>query len=267
VQTGIGVVIDIHDPFGGPRFGDPGAQQVFSNANIADEFVHNDVPMLAGRFASDRQVVAIDLLNEPKPMDGATLSTADANRWNTLASQEASAIRGSGGLNSNRTLIVESVAANPDWLSKLRPVDFAGQNVVYSFHFYNPMGFTQYSLEQSLGHSVNPANEALTDAMKNQVDGILSRARSWQQTNHARVYVGEFSASLTPGSTNRRKLAVADYLRYVTDRFESYGWTWTYHAYRESPVWDLEQNFGSNTSLWNHSSLKTKWAMDDRLLP
>ena len=58
--------------------------------------------------------------------------------------------------------------------------------------------------------------------------------RDFQKKYGARIYVGEFSAAIwAPGA--------ADYLRDCIELFEEYGWDWTYHAFRESPVWDVEK--------------------------
>lgn len=49
----------------------------------------------------------------------------------------------------------------------------------------------------------------------------------------ARIYVGEFSAAAwAPGAEK--------YLADCISIFEEYGWDWTYHSFRESPVWSLE---------------------------
>ena len=53
-------------------------------------------------------------------------------------------------------------------------------------------------------------------------------------------------ASSSVSSRSRYKSAAvwapgaADYLRDLIEIFEEYGWDWSYHAFRESPVWDVE---------------------------
>ena len=46
--------------------------------------------------------------------------------------------------------------------------------------------------------------------------------------------MGEFSAaSYAPGAER--------YLRDCISLFEEYGWDWTYHAFREADVWNVEK--------------------------
>ena len=62
----------------------------------------------------------------------------------------------------------------------------------------------------------------------------LEPVRAFQKRHHARIYVGEFSAaSYAPGAEN--------YLRDAISLFEEYGWDWTYHAFREADVWNVEK--------------------------
>ena len=54
--------------------------------------------------------------------------------------------------------------------------------------------------------------------------------------------MGEFSAAAwTDGG--------AEWLKDVTDLFEAYGWDYTYHAFRENPIWSLEHEGDENASL------------------
>ena len=66
--------------------------------------------------------------------------------------------------------------------------------------------------------------------------------RYFQLKTGARIYVGEFSAAAwTDGG--------AEWLKDVTDLFEAYGWDYTYHAFRENPIWSLEHEGDENASL------------------
>lgn len=60
-----------------------------------------------------------------------------------------------------------------------------------------------------------------------------SAARGIKLAHNARIFLGEFSAvRWAPGA--------ADYLDGIISLAEEYGWDWTYHAFRESPVWSVE---------------------------
>lgn len=238
-RDGISIIIDMHDPIGGPVWGQTGSHQVFTDSRVGNQFVA-DWGYLATRFndrLTDSVVVGLDLMNEASvPMAGPRPTAAEAKPWNDLALRSARAVRATGALNTNRTLVIESIGGNPDLLSQLRPGDFRGP-VVFSFHFYD----------------------------KERINETLDRVRRWQRNNGVRVYVGEFSSPLSPSDSITRKREAASYLKTLTDKFESYGWDWTYHAFREAPVWDLEKNFGGDRDLWNRSNLKARWSSNARL--
>jgi hypothetical protein len=62
---------------------------------------------------------------------------------------------------------------------------------------------------------------------------ILKPVREFQLAYNAHIYVGEFSAiRWAPGASQ--------YLSDAINIFESYGWDWTYHAFREWPGWSVE---------------------------
>lgn len=64
---------------------------------------------------------------------------------------------------------------------------------------------------------------------------FLKSQRQFQVENKARMYVGEFSISTFADTASR-----VNYLTDLISIFHSYGWHWSYHAWRESPVWNCE---------------------------
>ena len=66
----------------------------------------------------------------------------------------------------------------------------------------------------------------------------ISSHNDFADQNQAGIYVGEFSftqaANDGPSPFN--------YLRDAVSLFEEFKWRWTYHAFREANVWNLEQN-------------------------
>jgi hypothetical protein len=50
------------------------------------------------------------------------------------------------------------------------------------------------------------------------------------------IYVGEFSAARWTGDSGNR------YLEHCLEFFEEYGWSWTYHSWREWHGWNAEMN-------------------------
>ena len=71
---------------------------------------------------------------------------------------------------------------------------------------------------------------------------ILQPVRDFQLRYGARIYVGEFSAiTWAPGA--------AQYLRDLIEIFENYHWDWSYHAFREASVWDVEKAGSDHKSI------------------
>ena len=108
-------------------------------------------------------------------------------------------------------------------------------------HMYKPGAYTHQRVKVRDGRLKPgekpipyPGKIAGTDYDKEELRRDLQPVRDFQKKYGARIYVGEFSAAIwAPGA--------ADYLRDCIELFEEYGWDWTYHAFRESPVWDVEK--------------------------
>jgi hypothetical protein len=266
---GIGIIVDMHDPVGDPQiFSGDTAEPLFKDPGVRQQF-YASWKQLASAFAATPQVVGFDILNEPRPEDGKVgYKTADFNNWNSIAKQTVQTIRSAGGLNSSRTVIVEPVRGNLVYLGNLRPSDFSGQNVEYSFHYYGPGAFANF------GTAAN-THETLTTADTKEIDSKLASVRTWQQKYGVRLYVGEFNAQAWENSTQHdpssgaRIGALAKFLSVMTQKFEQYGWDWTVHAFREDDRWNLEKNFGTATgpgSPWAQSTLLSRFATDKPLV-
>jgi len=67
------------------------------------------------------------------------------------------------------------------------------------------------------------------------LEAALKPVVEFQQKNNVHIYLGEFSAIrwAPDGSACR-------YLKDLIDIFESRGWDWTYHAFREWQGWSAE---------------------------
>ena len=83
--------------------------------------------------------------------------------------------------------------------------------------------------------SVNGLEAGIGAQLARQFERVaLQPVHDFQLRHKARIYVGEFSAaSYAPGAEN--------YLRDCIALFEEYGWDWTYHAFREADVWNVEK--------------------------
>ena len=166
----------------------------------------------------------------------------------------------------------------------MTPIPF--DNVIYSVHVYQPMGFTHQGIgkkkDEYLHHSY-PTTQAKLDENRQRFPGDLGQdtdkpedwnkdyirnaiksVREFQLKYGARIYVGEFSAASWTDGGDR-------YLQDVTDLFEAYGWDYTYHAFRENVIWSLEHEGEENASLRKAKEetprmkvMKAKWALNAR---
>ena len=191
------------------------------------------------------------------------------------------------------TLIVEANAdgspAGFDCKSRynfvaMTPIPF--DNVIYSVHVYQPMGFTHQGIgkekDEYLHHSY-PTTQAKLDENRQRFPGDLDKdtgkpedwnkdyvrnaiksVREFQLKYGARIWVGEFSAACWTDGGDR-------YLQDVTDLFEAYGWDWAYHSFRENVIWSLEHEGEENASLRKTTEdtprmkvMKAKWALNGR---
>ena len=241
---GMKVCIDLHQPPGGKRGvnGKPYEMNLFHDRRYLEAFL-DTWRRIARRCAAAKAACApalqsagstiygYDLINEPHQR-----GPAKFDYW-TVQRLAAEAVR---EIDPDTPIIVEcNLAARARAFRYLRPL--AMDNVIYQCHQYEPTPYTHQGVAGS-AHSThdrplawpgaNPAGGLIWD--KEAIRRELAPVREFQQRHGARIYVGEFSAAAwAPGAEN--------YLRDCIDLFEEYGWDWTYHAFREAPVWDVEK--------------------------
>ena len=224
-SKGMKICVDLHSPPGGKRPGDR-AMNMFFEEKYADAFVET-WRRIATRFKGHPAIYGYDLVNEPDQK-----TPAPINYWE-IQRRAAEAVR---AIDPDTPIIVESnLADGPSAFRYLSPL--AMDNVIYQVHCYKPGNYTHQGV---LG---NPEGAVWPDSAKGWGRDFLRKAlepvRAFQLRHHARIYVGEFSAaSWAPGAEN--------YLRDAISLFEEYGWDWTYHAFREAAVWDVEKERGAS---------------------
>jgi endoglucanase len=142
------------------------------------------------------------------------------------------AARAVRNIDTNVPVIVES----GDWdraaeYSSFQPLPL--KHIIYEAHMYDPHQFTHQGIESQFSDIQYPG---LIDGKlynKETLRHLLQPLRNFQLTHNAHVYIGEFSAvRWAPGA--------ATYLNDCISIFEEYGWDWTYHAFREADVWNVE---------------------------
>lgn len=237
-EAGLRVVLDLHAHglFFPDAYWTDDARRAWADprqrARFAQVWRH-----IAERYGQDRTtVLGYDILNEPHPPRG----DSGLRAWNEVAAQVVRSIR---SVDTHHTIIVECPSyANPAGMAGLEPV--ADGNVVYSFHMYMPHEFTEQGTRPQwpfgqrypgivgLGWS----EKRPTRIDRQWLEHAVAPARDFQRRTGCRIWVGEFSArrDAPDGSACR-------YLKDVLDMFEREGWSWAYHAFRESQTWDLER--------------------------
>jgi len=229
-KYGLLVVVDLHSPPGGRRtvsgyVGSDGG--LFTDKAAQEKFVEVWQKM-ARRYKDSRAVWGYDLANEPVE-DAVAESAAD---WQELAGRAARAVR---AIDPKHAIIIEPAQwGDPKGLKELRPLDVPG--VVYSVHMYLPHAFTHQGVhDDGTKRWVYPGEIAGKHWDKAALEAALQPVVEFQQRYGVHIYMGEFSAIrwAPEGSAYR-------YIKDLIEIFESRGWDWTYHAFREWSGWSVE---------------------------
>ncbi|WP_419646580.1 glycoside hydrolase family 5 protein [Victivallis vadensis] len=221
-EFGIKFVIDLHCPPGGRNT--QYNMRMFIDKNYGDHFIEV-WKRIAGRFKKHPQLYAYDLINEPVQ---AVPALPGYDYWN-LQRRAAEAVR---EIDPDTPIMIESNESDrPQTFSYLSPLRM--HNIIYKVHMYFPLSYTHQRL--------NGQGPAIT--YPGQIEGVMwNRERiretlqpviDFQKRHNCKIYVGEFSAiAWAPGAEK--------FLNDCIEVFEELGWDWTYHSFRESPVWNVE---------------------------
>ena len=223
-KYGVRIVVDLHVPPGGRAPG--GEMNMFHEKEYADLFV-GTWRRIARRFKGDRRIYGYDLINEPTNRQ----PSPEGLDWWSLQVAAAKAVRAEDP--DARVIIESNEWAQAKTFAQMRPVPL--ENVVYQVHVYTPHGYTHQGT--GLKDAKKAGSLAWPDAAKGWnrewLRERLRPVREFQLAHGARIYVGEFSASVwATGAEN--------YLADCIALFNEYGWDWTYHALRESKSWNVE---------------------------
>ena len=231
-KHGLRVVVDLHSPPGGRATsgGYAGSDGGLFNDKAAQEKFVEVWQKMARRYKDSRAVWGYDLANEPVEDDVAD-SVSD---WQELAERAARAVR---AIDPKHAIIVEPAQwGDPKGLNELRPLDVPG--VVYSVHMYLPHAFTHQGVhDDGSKHWVYPGEIAGKRWDKAALEKALQPVVEFQQRHGVHIFLGEFSAIrwAPEGSAYR-------YIKDLIEIFESHGWDWTYHAFREWSGWSVEHD-------------------------
>lgn len=197
-------------------------------------------------------VAAYDLLNEPHPEwfhGKRTFWSGGFGAWyervrggagdlNAFHRTVADSLRSA---DPDTPLIVESgLYATPWAFEYLEPLD--DDAILYSFHMYEPYGYTTYRINQ--GRYSYPGPVRIGDTGTDQffdreaIDAFLDPVREWAKRHrvpNTRIIVGEFGC-------DRRVPGAREYLADLMGIFNREGWHWAFYSFREDtwPAMDYE---------------------------
>ncbi|MGH6857211.1 MAG: glycoside hydrolase family 5 protein [Methylocella sp.] len=220
--NGLKVVIDLHTPPGG-RYADK-SMAMFYEQVYNDRFIQI-WQEIATRYKGTPAVWAYDLVNEPTQNRTTPPAGMDSRSTQIKAAQ---AIR---VIDPTTPVIIQPhgilhYGTSADSYKGFTPVTGIS-NIWYEVHLYN------FLPELLNGKTCYPGQAGGLNWNKNLLRAIMHSAWDFQSKYHLKMYVGEFSVPV--GSCGAKQF-LSDYI----DLFEEYGWDWTYHAFREAPMWDME---------------------------
>jgi aryl-phospho-beta-D-glucosidase BglC (GH1 family) len=206
-KDGIKLIIDMH---AAPHTNNG---RIFTNQADWDNFKKIWVE-IAATFKNNPNVIAFDLMNEPKLLNGLKLAgikqTVNTRRmfrrkwsipdsWNgtprDYTMQMTNVIKAIRQADPDRTVIVEGfgIMGNPSNFVWMKPI-LGLKNVVYSAHVYQPIlstmiGMSNFKKKNSEGVRFNyPADQS-------KLDTALAPIIAFQKKYNVPIYIGEFGVS------------------------------------------------------------------------
>ncbi len=237
------VVVDLHSVPGYSRDA-YGQNLLFQQGQYQTELIHVwDVISKHCNASTNSSVIwGYDIANEPYEGDYSSTLLS----WHDLATQVAQKIR----LNdTTRAIIIEPANADPSEFNFFNPVAVTG--VVYSYHFYQPMGFTHQGVSGYLTGTTYP--DTTKGWTKTALQAGMQPALDYKSDLGVPMYVGEFGCLRWAGPTGSPATQPATlsapttpqavtWMTDVRDLLEANQLDWSYHAFREFSGWDIEMN-------------------------
>lgn len=175
---------------------------------------------IAHRYNGNPAIYGYDILNEP-------LGTSDQVK--RLMYSCCNEIR----KNDEKTMIMTTVrGGNYNEFAKLQKIkDF--KNIYYEFHWYKPAAFCGQGIGGVPIGKTYPTAQLNKKKLKEWLKPVFDFQKRTGVTN---IYVGEFAASVYTDYESR-----INWCRDCISIFEENNFQWTMHAWRESPVWNMEE--------------------------
>lgn len=215
------VIIDLHTPPGGMHK-PVGKLPVYSMFDIRPEcreWFKNTWQFIAERLKDFPNVLAFDLINEPH---------GNKKQIFSLMRNTIKRIRE----HSDKPCIVSCPFSTPE---NVKNFSIYNQDVLgpvwYTIHMYLPYAVTH----QGIPGTGYPAGRTYPNANYDKARLKKDLLPFKNFLPHEVHYIGEFSISAYADEASR-----VNYLTDLISIFEEWGWDWSFHAWRESPVWDIE---------------------------
>jgi aryl-phospho-beta-D-glucosidase BglC (GH1 family) len=196
-----------------------------------------------------RNVIGYVLISEPRLPGKGTGNTP--NNYNRLLDTLVLKIRKidvQTPLIVNPPLLEGAPFSNPNYFSNIK---FGDSKLILSFNFFDPFRYTNQGAPdfpikyQYPGCFLPGSIDGKWKWVKWNYDELLKSVEpyhEYQKETNCIIYVGGFNASIyATGGEN--------WLRDVLGIFHIWKWSWTFHSFRGSKMWDLERTDLSNLRL------------------
>jgi endoglucanase len=197
--------------------------------------------VISQRYKGNSTVLAYDLMNEPnlllslpnKPeaskmmRDGSwsydTISEGSSRDYFTLMQRVIDVVR---KVDREKILIIEGVGffGHPINFTWMRPLK--GNNLVYSFHMYEPKPFVNLGKKSELGARLSLLRYPSARYNKKSLTEFMRPVINFSKRYNVEIFVGEFGVSYF---TEDKGGDV--WIRDLTRIFEELGWGWAYWSY------------------------------------
>lgn len=180
--------------------------------------------MIATRFKGVGQVLAYDLVNEPR--------YTNHTKYSNFLTRVCKAIR---KIDGKKPIMISCKLGRPKQMRFLQPIKNVSK-VWYTVHFYEAGFITYQGVIDPLTN--NPRKYPTRNVNKALLKKLLKPVKDFQDKYGVRIFVGEFSCSRFSGYPSH--LNAKHWFADTISIWEEYKWDWCMHAFRESQVWDQE---------------------------
>jgi len=228
-DKGFRVMIDPHSfPGQSNRFTMSPNDEFWKNPNEQDAVVKL-WNRLSTEFKNEGDYLEYDLMNEPVMFEGAEKnSTKD---YPALINRIIGAIRENGDTHSihvEAAYVVTKEGKNLDRISSFQYLTpFPYQKIVYNFHMYTPLGFTNNGINDTYKLTKYPNNDQGSVWNKDSMRNLFETARKFGVENNVPIIIGECGVARWQGDAGHR------WLRDVLDFCREYNWGFIFHSYRD----------------------------------